>query len=179
MNSPKNERMETLPNFTIAQATIEDAELIVKFLNKAAGETNFLTFGLDEFPLSVEEEANTILECLEKNNCLMLVAKIHGEIVSQLFLDVSLQPRLAHIGNIGISVSKRHWGMSIGTNMMLDAIAWAKKKNLTKLQLQVRTDNENAICLYHKLGFNIEGTITRSTRIGNTYFDDFVMGLLF
>ena len=97
----------------------------------------------------------------------------------QLFLDVSSQSRLNHIGHIGISVRKQYWGLSIGTRMMLHAIEWAKEKELTKLQLQVRTDHVSAIHLYHKLGFKIEGTITRAVRIEGIYFDNYVMGLEF
>lgn len=165
------------PNLKIEQVSIEDAGSVVDFLNAVAGETDFLTFGFGEFPLSVEDEATTIQDCIEKNTCLMLVAKMNGKIVSQLFLSVSLQPRLAHIGDIGISVSKQYWGMSIGTQMIVTAIEWAKRKKLTKLQLQVRTDNVGAIHLYRKLGFNIEGTISRAIKINDVFFDEFVMGL--
>jgi hypothetical protein len=69
INLPKDLTIEKMSNFTVAQACIEDAECIG--LNTVAGETDFLTFGLDEFPLSIEEEANTILDCPEKECCLL------------------------------------------------------------------------------------------------------------
>lgn len=166
------------PNITITQASIEDAASVVNYLNTVAGETDFLTFGSGEFPLSIQEEAATISDGLENNTCLMLIAKLHGHIIAQLFMSISLLPRLAHIGDIGITVSKQYWGMSIGTHMIAMAITWAKKNQLTKLQLQVRADNLSAIHLYQKSGFNIEGTIARSVKINNMYFDAVVMGLL-
>lgn len=164
-------------NLIITKAAIDDSEQIVKFLNRIGGETDFLTFGLNEFPFSIEEERTIIKECLEQELCLMLIGKIGEDIVSQLFLKVSSQPRLSHIAHLGISVSKLYWGKSIGTQMVLAAINWAKNKNLTKLQLQVRTDNIGAIELYKKLGFTIEGTITQSSKINNVYFNDYIMGL--
>lgn len=51
-----------------------------------------------------------ISKCLEINQCLMLVGKIDEEIVSQIYLDRSNNPRLSHIGDIGISVKKNFGG---------------------------------------------------------------------
>lgn len=167
----------TADDLIISKATVKHAEQIVNFLNAVAGETDFLTFGFNEFPLSVAEEEEFISVCLEKNNSLMLVGHVKGEIASQLFIDVSTQPRLSHIGSLGISVSKKYWGMSIGTRMLAAAIAWAKEKNMGKLQLQVRTDNVSAVALYKKSGFIVEGTITRSIKVHGHYYDEFIMGL--
>lgn len=163
----------------ISKASPEDAAPTVDFLNKVGGETDFLTFGLNEFPFSVSEEEHMIKDCLERDICLMLIAKVGEEIVSQLFLQRSDKPRLMHVGDVAITVSKNYWGKSIGVHMMQVALAWAKSKNITKIQLQVRTDNERAIKLYEKLGFQIEGTITRALKVGNVYFDDHLMGLIF
>ncbi len=165
-------------DFIIAKATIEDAKAVVDFLNKVGGETDFLTFGLDEFPISVEEEQSIISECLEQDICLMLLAKINDEIVGQLFLEGSSLKRLKHIGTFGITVSKKYWGKSIGKKMILAAMEWAKSKDLSKIQLYVRTDNEAAVCMYKKLGFAIEGTISNAVRIDGIYFDNYVMGII-
>lgn len=161
----------------ISQPSVGDAVEIIDFLNKVGGETDYLTFGFNEFPISLEEEKQTIAECLKKKSCLMLVAKMGNEIVSQLFLQRSSCTRLAHIGDVGISVSKHWWGKSIGKQMMLAAIEWAQQNAITKIQLHVRTDNERAILLYSKLGFVIEGTIKKAIKINGIYFDNHIMGL--
>lgn len=161
----------------ISKPSVEDAADIVDFLNRVAGETDFLTFGLNEFPLSVAEEKASILACQEQNASLMLIGRLHGHIVTQLFIERSSKPRLMHIGDVGIAVSKDHWGKSIGKQMMVAAIALAQQSAITKLQLQVRVDNVRAVQLYEKLGFTIEGTIKRAMKIGELYFDDYIMGL--
>jgi RimJ/RimL family protein N-acetyltransferase len=161
----------------IAKASIDEAEEIIAFLNKVGGETDFLTFGLNEFPYSLIMERQIISECLKDDTSLILVGKVSNQIVSQLFLEVSSQKRLSHLGSFGISVSKDYWQQSIATRMLTEAIAWAKGKNMAKLQLQVRTDNTHAVQLYKKLGFVVEGTITRSLKIKEVYFDEYLMGL--
>ena len=170
----------TIPDnlsLVISKASVDDAAKIINFLNKVGGETDFLTFGANEFPLTVEQEKETIVECLERNICLMLIAKVGDEIVSQLFLQRSNKQRLAHISDIAVSVSKDFWGKSIGKHMMLTAIEWAKQNKITKIQLQVQADNDRAVQLYKNLGFNIEGKITRATKINENYHDDLLMGL--
>jgi RimJ/RimL family protein N-acetyltransferase len=162
----------------ISKAFVEDAAEIISFLNKLGGETDFLTFGENEFPFSVKEEKDVISEFLKNNTCLMLVGKIKGKIVSHLFIDRSDKERLEHIGDIAVSVEKNHWGKSIGFEMVSFAIEWAKDRKISKLQLQVRTDNDRAINIYKKLGFSEEGRITQSMKIGDTYFDDYIMGLV-
>lgn len=164
-------------NFSIEEARPEDAEKIIAFLNQVGGETDFLTFGLDGFPISKEEEIIIIKKCLNLSSSLMLIGKIDYQIVSQLFIEVSPQPRLAHIGHLGLSVNKDNWGKSIGSRMLTEAIYWAKKRKLAKLQLQVRTDNISAIHLYTKFNFTIEGKIAHSLKIDHILYDDFLMGL--
>ena len=57
------------------------------------------------------------------------------------------------------------------------AIIWATNNNITKIQLLVCTENTVAIHLYIKLGFCIEGLITRAIRVNKIYFDHYIMGL--
>lgn len=162
---------------SIVKAQIEDAEEIIRFLNQVGGESDYLTFGLNEFPLSANEEKDEIIRCLESNICLMLVGKINNEIISQLFVQRSAAKRLVHIGDIAISVSKKYWGNKIAFHMMQPAIKWCMACGVSKVQLYVRVDHDRAILLYKKLGFAIEGTITRATKINDIYFDNYIMGL--
>ncbi|MCE3043538.1 GNAT family N-acetyltransferase [Legionella sp. 16cNR16C] len=162
----------------IKKAMPEDAQAIIEFLNAVGGETDFLTFGLNEFPLSVEDESKIIDECISEERNLMLVGKVNDQIISQLFLETSAQSRLKHIGYIGLTVLRNYWGQKVGSQMLAQAIEWAKQKQLAKLQLQVRTDNYQAIQLYKKFGFVCEGTVIKALRIGEHYFDDFLMGLM-
>lgn len=175
--------IKTIPLFThdqlvISQAVVDDAAQVVDFLNLVGGETDYLTFGLNEFHLSTAEEATFISNCLSLGQCLMLVGKIDGELVSQLYLDRSSCARLSHIGDLGLSVKKKYWGQSIATYMMRTAMMWAQEHGITKLQLHVRTDNEAAIHLYTKLGFCKEGLITRAIKINQVFYDNYIMGLM-
>lgn len=162
----------------ISKASTNEANELISFLNAVGGESDFLTFGKDEFPLSVKEERQFISTCVKHDQCLMLVGKIDKKIVSQLYLDRSSNPRLSHIGDIALSVKKEYWGNGIGTHMISAAIAWATKHAITKLQLQVRTDHVTAIQLYKKFGFHIEGTLKQAIKINQVEYDNYLMSVI-
>ena len=68
-------------------------------------------------------------------------------------------PRLAHTGHIGLSVHRDYWGIGIGGLLMSTVADLADQwLNLSRLELEVYTDNDAAIRLYERFGFEIEGT---------------------
>ncbi|MFH1832236.1 MAG: GNAT family N-acetyltransferase [bacterium] len=165
-------------NLTITQAQPDDAKQIITYLNAIGGQTDFLTFGLNEFHISEEEEKTILTQSLKNNLSLFLVGKINNKVISILSLQRSDKARLAHVGELGLSVLQKYWGLSIGKHLMLTGIEWAKNNSITKLQLTVHTNNERAIGLYKKFGFVIEGTLTQTVKIDSTYFDTHIMGLI-
>ena len=66
----------------------------------------------------------------------------------------------------------------IGKNLLNSAIKRGKKTGITRFELTVRTDNKNAIALYNKLGFEIEGRLKNAMFIKDKYFDNYIMGLV-
>jgi putative acetyltransferase len=70
-------------------------------------------------------------------------------------------------------------GKGAGTALMQAAIELADKwLNLTRLELEVYTDNEPAIRLYKKFGFAVEGTLTQYSFRDGQYVDSHLMARL-
>jgi L-phenylalanine/L-methionine N-acetyltransferase len=105
-----------------------------------------------------------------------LVARIEGEIVGMLSLQVSPRLRRAHVGDLGMAVHDKWAGKGIGSALMKAAIELADNwLNLTRLELTVYTDNEPALRLYKKLGFEIEGTHRKYAFRDGGYVDAYTM----
>ena len=109
-----------------------------------------------------------------------LVACAENEIVGQLGLHTfPNHPRRRHVGQIGMAVRDDWQGKGAGTALMQAAIDLADKwLNLTRLELEVYTDNESAIRLYRKFGFVIEGTHIRFAYRDGAYVDAHFMARL-
>ena len=73
-----------------------------------SGETDYLTFGLGEFTLTTQQEADFLQVCLDSPNCLYIVGLIDGEIVATANIGASDRARLSHRGELGMSVRKPH-----------------------------------------------------------------------
>ena len=98
-----------------------------------------------------------------------------GRVIGVLALQVG-SGRTAHIGHIGMMVHPDFHNQGVGSALMEAAIDLADKwLNLTRLDLEVNTDNTIATHLYKKYGFEIEGTLRRYTFRDGEYVDAYVM----
>lgn len=89
------------------------------------------------------------------------------------------RPRRRHAGGIGMCVHDEWQGKGIGTALMRAGIDLADNwLNLTRLELEVYTDNEPAIRLYERCGFEREGTLRQYAFRDGRYVDSYMMARL-
>ncbi|HEX2489844.1 MAG TPA: GNAT family N-acetyltransferase [Blastocatellia bacterium] len=106
----------------------------------------------------------------------LLVAVIDGEVVGTIGLHTSPRPRLSHRGEIGMMVRDDWQGKGVGSAMMQAVVDLADKwLNLKRIELTVYTDNEPAIALYRKFGFEIEGTHRKYAFRDGEFVDAYAM----
>lgn len=107
----------------------------------------------------------------------LLVAEIEGEVVGVIGLHTSSRPRVNHKAEVGMMVRDDWKGKGVGAALMQAVIELADKwLNLTRIELSVFTDNESAIALYRKFGFEIEGTLRKYAFRDGEFVDAFAMG---
>jgi putative acetyltransferase len=109
-----------------------------------------------------------------------LVAVVGDEIVGHLGLRTEPgRPRRKHTGGIGMAVHDDFQGQGVGTALMQAAIDLADNwLNLQRLELTVFVDNEPAVRLYKRCGFEIEGTLRRHSFRAGDYVDVYYMARL-
>ncbi len=109
-----------------------------------------------------------------------LVACVNDEVVGIISLSAaSRSPRRVHAGAIGMGVRDDWQGKGVGTGMMKAIIDLADNwLNLKRLELEVYTDNEPAIALYKKFGFEIEGTLRQFAFRDGQFVDAYYMARL-
>lgn len=91
---------------------------------------------------------------------LKLVAELDGELVGSLGLHpVEHQVRRRHVALLGISVVDAAQGRGVGSALMQAALDYADRwAQILRIELTVYTDNQRAIALYRRFGFEHEGT---------------------
>lgn len=163
----------------IRKANQSDSKALIKYLNIIGGESDFLTFGLGEFGITIEQEEEFIKNTLKKDNSLFIIAEVNGKVIGNLNFSGGPRQRNAHVGEFGVSVLKEYWGNGIGEELIRYLVNWSKSSGIIrKINLRVRTDNKAGINLYKKIGFSEEGVLKRDYLINGKFYDSLSMGLL-
>ena len=96
----------------------------------------------------------------EPSGLCTLVAVLDGVVVGHASLwSESPSPRRRHAATLGIAVHDQYHGKGVGKALMHALLDLADNwLNLARIELNVFSDNQHAIALYQKHGFEIEGT---------------------
>lgn len=163
---------------TITEATTEYAQQMIDFYNVVGGETDFLSFGANEFKKDISEYQAFIASTRLEQNSIILLATLHDAIIGIASITSSQKDRTKHVGTLGIVISEHFAGQGLGKTMMEQLIEWSASNGVTnKINLVTREDNTSAIELYVKLGFEKEGLIKKDSLIHGIYYNTLVMGL--
>lgn len=166
-------------NLIFRDAIPADAEKIVAFYNIVGGETSYLSFEADDYPLTPDELDEMLANIYTRPNCRMLLAMDGDSIVGIATLLSSAKLKSRHDAELGIVVARAYQKLGIGTELISRLIDWARGNGITtRISLETRADNLAAIGLYLRFGFMIEGTKRCQTLLNGNYYDAYIMGLL-
>ena len=160
--------------FKVRQLTNKDIPEYLHLTKYIDNETAFLSVD----PEDPRPKFMEMVAALAQKNQLFLVAEHQdGYLVGHLgaFWRRGKGKRVRHCVHIGLGVVKDFWGKGIGTLMFEAMEKWAKEQGITRLELDVMTNNERGVALYKKMGFEIEGTKRQSICIDGEYIDEYMM----
>jgi putative acetyltransferase len=161
-------------NVTIRRAEPNDYEAVYKIFTYPK-----VVWGTLQLPFpSLEVWGKRLAE--PEDGKFSLVALVGDEIVGNLGLSTEPgRPRRKHAGGLGMAVRDDFQGQGVGTALMQAAIDLADNwLNLQRLELTVFVDNEPAVRLYKKCGFEVEGTLRRHSFRAGQYKDVYYMARL-
>ncbi len=146
---------------------------VFNVLLKCSDETDFLScssterlesgFSMDSFSKFLNSRADSDND--------FFIALYNGKVIGMLGVHCESRSRFSHRASIGMNILKKFWGIGAGTLLLDTAIKYFyDTATLTKLELEVRSDNDRAISLYQRMGFVKEATIKKHFLIGTTYY---------
>lgn len=86
-------------------------------------------------------------------------------------------PATRHVATFGMFVVSSHRGRGIGAELLKEAIAWAERVAVLRIELTVYPHNDGARALYRKFGFVEEGRLVRHAKKSYGYEDEILMAL--
>ncbi|CDU08127.1 putative Acyl-CoA N-acyltransferase [Vibrio coralliirubri] len=161
-------------SLTIREVAEEDAQGIIDVLNPIIIEARYTI--LDQ-TFTVNEEKGFIESFPERGVFSVAVT----ETTSQLLGFQNVEPfatytkAFDHVGIIGTYVDANSRGQGVAKQLFDYTFKSAKAKGYEKLFAYVRADNERALAVYLKQGFEIVGTAKKHGKIGEQYFDEILI----
>lgn len=160
--------------YKIVPITEETIEGFRDALDVVCREEKYLTF-LEAPPL---EKSREYVRGNIANNYTHLVVIADDKVVGWCDVVGAGRPTKKHIGTLGIGLLPEWRGKGIGEKLMQTAILDAQSKGMTRIELTVYEPNKNAVALYKKLGFEVEGLLRKGVFLKGEYHDVIPMALL-
>ena len=160
----------------LREVKVTDATLLLLYFEKVNLESKFLIREAGEFTFTVNDERKFIRRTLKSNNEHISVAFLGDELIGSIGFRSSHLKRITHRASLGMSVLKDYNNLGLGSIMMEYILKIAKETGKLKMELEVRSENVNAIHLYEKFGFEHEGRIKKGFFVDNEYLDLLKMG---
>jgi ribosomal protein S18 acetylase RimI-like enzyme len=165
-------------NFVIRPITLKDCDARHRFWVELSFEQSGMVHTADETDLHTHETYDKIQDFLRSRRGLWLIALHNNQVVGEI--DISVKPfvRIKHCGLLTIGVIKAYQDRGLGSKLMEEALLWAKKEGLKRIELYVFDSNKKAQNLYKKYNFIVEGRRKFFLYHGdNNYEDDLLMAL--
>lgn len=139
-----------------------------------------VVWGTMQLPFASAEVWHQRLSRETDATLISLVACVGGDLVGALGLHLNGgQPRRQHVAEVGMAVRDDSQGRGVGHALLGAALDLADRwLALRRVQLTVYVDNEPAIRLYRKHGFEVEGTLREIAFRDGKYVDGFLMARL-
>ena len=154
----------------------DDAQGMIDMMLGCYAETEFLSCTPEEFQVSVQDEVNFIKRFEASERECMISAFADGKLVGNVSIrQVSGMKRVRHRANLGICILKDYWRRGIGSMLMDAAVQTAQSAGYAQIELQVAADNERAIRLYERFGFEVCGRCPRALRRESGFADELEM----
>jgi|LGVE01.1.fsa_nt_gb RimJ/RimL family protein N-acetyltransferase len=160
----------------IREVKLSDAVLLLDFFTIVNTETKNLIRDPGEDTMTLSDERKFIRRVMNSIYQYIYIVMYDEEIIGSIGFRSSHFQRITHRASIGMSVLQKFNNLGLGTIMMETIIKKAKEVGKLKMELTVRVDNPNAVHLYEKFGFEIEGACKKGFFVDNEFIDLHLMG---
>lgn len=153
-----------------------DAEEFLDYFIKAHGETDYLTTYPDETGDDLSKMSDRLASTSQSDHAIEIVAVIDGRIAGSAGISmINPRDKTKHRAEFGVSVLKDYWGMGIGNALTAACIDCARKAGYLQLELDVVAQNQSAVNLYLKHGFEEYGRNPRGFRTRDGRWQELVL----
>ena len=163
---------------SIRAATVADAKCLIDLKSRLERDAEFLITSPVDPCTGVELVSAAIKNNVSSTLSNILVAEAGEALIGVALSRSHIHPAYRGVVQLDIGVEASHRRSGLGKQLVNRTLDWAEFNGVHRIQLAVVDANRPAIDLYHRCGFEIEGTLRRAVRINGTLHDVHVMARL-
>jgi RimJ/RimL family protein N-acetyltransferase len=163
-----------LSEVVIRRAAPGDAAALVALAREVGGEPEGWLITTSDWR-GVGDERRYLRSIRRSATAAVFVAEAPEGLVGRLSVARDPHPASSHVADLGLMVAAGHRRRGIGRALLEEAVEWARKVRVSKLELHVFPHNEPALALYRAFGFVEEGYRRSHYRRGREYVDAILM----
>jgi RimJ/RimL family protein N-acetyltransferase len=156
----------------------DDSEKLVNLILQVERESDFMLFEAGERKLSPEQQRRRMEAMVKEENSTILVAEVDDNLIGYLIAIGGVARRNQHSVYLVVGILEQYRGKGVGTRLFMELENWAREHHIHRLELTVMTNNQAAISLYSKMGFEKEGIKRDSLLVNGEYVDEYYMAKL-
>lgn len=162
---------------TLRPAHPDDSAVLIEYMRRTAGETEFVLRYPDEVSFTEEREREILENILNDPAHPMMVGVVDGKIAGNCAVSgIGARRKILHRCSLAITLYREYWGLGIGTAMIGYLSELAKQIGFEQIDLEVVAENERGQALYRKCGFVETGRRVRALKFDDgTYHDEILM----
>ncbi|MBQ4364370.1 MAG: GNAT family N-acetyltransferase [Oscillospiraceae bacterium] len=156
----------------------DDAEMMLDFIKKASGETDFLMKFPEEYDnFTLEQEKGFINSAYNSPDQIMIACFVDGSFAGNCSILFRNGMKDRHRASVAIAILKEYWELGIGTAMFEEMFSAASERGgIRQIELDFIEGNKRARALYEKMGFRITGAKPDAIRMKDgTFVNEYMM----
>ncbi|MBX5466440.1 MAG: GNAT family N-acetyltransferase [Firmicutes bacterium] len=161
-----------MASVVVEPAGVEDAPGILHLMAVVGAEGQWIA---NEGPAMTVEQQRRLIQGLNPQDHLLLVARAEGTVVGTLEMVRGPLPKMRHTATVGMALLPDWRGQRLGERLLRAAERWAAQVGVEKISLSVFATNLPAIRLYRRLGYVEEGRRRGQYRIAGALVDELWM----
>jgi len=167
------------PKVEIREAVPADAYKLNAFMRAIFATSKHLITRENEYAMGPFKQRFWIAKKQAAKLETCLIATASNQIVGMIDNWTDRRSRVTHVTCFAMSVSPNYRGKGVGTALLNAFIEWVQKNpTLKRIELHVHSDNEGAIRLYERMGFEREGVRKKAIKYEDgRIVDDIIMAL--
>lgn len=159
---------------TLRSAEEKDAVTMLDYIRKTAEETHYLIRYPEEISIDLEREKEIIRNNLESEDAAWFTIFDGEKAVGNCSISRHRNHlKLMHRCDFAIAIEQAYCNSGLGTILTQKAITKAREMGFEQMELGAYADNERAIALYKKMGFQECGRTPKAFKLKDgTYIDE-------